>query len=531
MKPNKNLCLLLAMAASPLLVSAASDERPNIIFLMTDDQGLKSISALCGDDKIQTPNLDKMVENGVTFENHYATTSISMASRAIVMTGMYEYKTGCNFLHGSLSPEKFEESYPVILRENGYFTGFAGKFGYAVSPEEGNDNCNTYDRLPVNAFDVWGGSTGHAEYQTAKNEYMKQYAKEYPHSTRSYGAFARDFIDAAQDSGKPFCLSISFKAPHAPRIIDPMFKDVYANTEFTPPPSAEYADELLPMQAKLGRQFLTYYGGVMFKDFNKGMQLYSTQVYGVDYAVGMIMDKLRETGLDKNTVVIFTSDNGFTFGEHRMGGKVLAYDSNSRIPMIVIDPRQSANKGKRVEAISANIDIAPTILDYAGIKAPKVMDGKSLKSAVATPDSKIHDNLALINVWGSPGCFSMAVVEDRMKYIYWCFNDGMEPTEELFDLNADPMELNNLSKEADFQKTLKKMRKLYDARLAEWRKNGTDRNDYVPFNTILSRGLDWESRKKLIPQAFWDSYEETVKKQMKYEGDPYDYEELVKHRL
>lgn len=528
---TKKLSLLFAIAALPTVVDAASDDRPNILFLMTDDQGLKSISALCGDDKIKTPNLDKMVESGVTFKNHYATTSISMASRAIVMTGMYEYKTGCNFLHGALSHEKFAESYPVLLRESGYFTGFAGKFGYPVSSEEGDDNCHTYDRLPVDEFDRWGGAIDQSDYQTAKNEYMKRYADEYPHSTRSYGAFACDFIEEAQEIGKPFCLSISFKAPHAPRIIDPMFKDIYAETEFTPPPSAADADELLPMQAKLGRQFLTYYGGVMFKDFNKSMRLYHTQVYGVDYAVGMIMDKLKQTGLDKNTVVIFTSDNGFTFGEHRMGGKVLAYDSNSRIPMIVIDPRQSENKGKEVEAISANIDIAPTILDYAGIKSPKSMDGKSIKSAIEGSEKKIHENLALINVWGSPGCFSMAIVEDRMKYIYWCFNDGMEPTEELFDLNADPMELNNLSKEADYEKTLKKMRKLYDARLAEWQKNGTDRNGYVPFYTILKRGLDWESRKKLISQPFWDSYEETVKWQMKYEGDPYDYEELVKHRL
>ncbi|MFR9629612.1 MAG: sulfatase-like hydrolase/transferase [Rikenellaceae bacterium] len=531
MRTKKNLCLMLAMAASPFVANAATDDRPNIIFLMTDDQGLKSISALCGDEKIKTPNLDKMIENGVTFMNHYATTSISMASRAIVMTGMYEYKTGCNFLHGSLSPQKFEESYPVILRENGYFTGFAGKFGYAVSPEEDVDNCSTYDRLPVDEFDMWGGGVDQSDYNTAKNEYMKQYADEYPHSTRSYGAFASDFIDEAQQSGKPFCLSISFKAPHLPRVIDPMFKDVYADTEFTPPPSAELADDLLPMQAKLGRQYLTYYGGVMYKDFNKGMQQYHSQVYGVDYAVGMIMDKLRETGLDENTVVIFTSDNGFTFGEHRMGGKVLAYDSNSRIPLIIVDPRQSANSGKRTDALSANIDMAPTILDYAGIKAPKVMDGKSIKSVVESPDSKNHDNIALINVWGAPGCFSMAIVEDKMKYIYWCFNDGMDSTEELFDLNADPLELKDISKEANSQQTMKKMRKLYDARLAEWRKNGTKRNGYMPFSTILTRGIEWETREKLIAPQFWESYESTVKGQLKYEGDPYDYEDVVKHRL
>lgn len=175
--------------------------------------------------------MDQLAKEGVLFKNHYNTTAICMASRAIIMTGMYEYKTGCNFDHGPLKKAKFEKSYPVLLREQGYYTGFAGKFGFAVSDGDSED-YHTWDVLPVDKFDSWAGGLGQTKYETIKNKYIAKYADEYPHSTRAYGAWAKAFIAEAKETGKPFCLSISFKAPHAPLTPDKYFDYVYRGKNY-----------------------------------------------------------------------------------------------------------------------------------------------------------------------------------------------------------------------------------------------------------------------------------------------------------
>ena len=127
--------------------------------------------------KLRHPILTNSSERGVTFDSHYTNTPICLGSRASTMTGMYEYTNGCNFSHGSLSKELWEEmSYPVILRNNGYFTGFIGKFGFPVNAK----NYHEYSALPIDSFDRWYGWTGQGYFDTKKNKYMVKFAKEYP---------------------------------------------------------------------------------------------------------------------------------------------------------------------------------------------------------------------------------------------------------------------------------------------------------------------------------------------------------------
>ena len=203
---------------------AVEMEQPNIVFLLSDDQ--TSIATGCyGNPQVVTPNIDQLAKEGVLFLNHYNTTAICMASRATIMTGMYEYKTGCNFSHGDLTVEKFENSYPVILQKAGYFTGFAGKIGFELDIAE-TDKIEK--KLPVGYFDMWGGGPGQTNYATKKNPTIASYSGKYPHSTRAYGAWAGDFIKTAKESGKPFCMSVSFKAPHLPFTPDAYFDHVYA---------------------------------------------------------------------------------------------------------------------------------------------------------------------------------------------------------------------------------------------------------------------------------------------------------------
>ena len=168
--------LLLVMCVASI---ASADDKPNIIFLFADDQNTLSVGCY-GNPEVQTPHMDGLARDGMTFDRHYNTTAICMGSRTNVMTGMYEYKTGTNFQHGNMKPEIWQKSYPILLRKAGYFTAFAGKFGFEV--EGKGFNC-------ASDFDMWGGGPGQTFYETAKNESMAKYAKEYPHSTLSYGAF------------------------------------------------------------------------------------------------------------------------------------------------------------------------------------------------------------------------------------------------------------------------------------------------------------------------------------------------------
>jgi arylsulfatase A-like enzyme len=221
MKPQLALLFALSMAG---VVRAA--ERPNIVFLFTDDQTVRALRCY-GNPDVITPHLDQLASEGVRFVNHYNTTAICMASRCNVMTGLYEYRHGCNFEHGDLERRFMDQSYPVRLRQAGYFTGFAGKIGFLLQGEKFEAFAPLFDR--------WAGGPGQTFYETAKNEGIANYADRFPHCSRAYGAWAQDFFRAAKVEGKPFCLSISFKAPHLPFTPDPIDAKLYAGRSFARP--------------------------------------------------------------------------------------------------------------------------------------------------------------------------------------------------------------------------------------------------------------------------------------------------------
>ncbi len=369
----------------------AEEKRPNIIFLFADDQSTYSVGAY-GNKNVVTPNMDKLAADGLIFDRHYNTTAICMASRANVFTGMYEYKTGCNFEHGNMHAEVWEKSYPKLLRSAGYLTAFAGKFGLVV---QGKGLCEE-------DFDFWGGGPGQTNYATAKNKSMKKYAEEFPHSTLSYGAFGRDVIRDSVKQKKPFCLSVSFKAPHKPATPDPRFDHVYAGKKFTKPANygREFGKHMAP-QSKTARQYERFESWDYDKDYDNVMATYHQQVHAIDVALGMIRKEVEAQGIADNTVIIYTSDNGFICGSHGYGSKVLPMEESSRVPLMIFDPRsKTAGKGRRCGKLTGNIDFAPTILEMAGVKIPKNVDGKSLVKTLDDPKAGGHKQLAFINVWG-----------------------------------------------------------------------------------------------------------------------------------
>ncbi|MGF1579109.1 MAG: sulfatase [Gemmataceae bacterium] len=475
-------------------------KQPNIIFLLTDDQ--VDISVGCyGNDQVKTPNMDRLARQGFLFRNHYNTTSICMASRASIMTGMYEYKTGCNFQHGPLSRNAFSLSFPLLLQKAGYFIGFGGKFGFAVRADKAGLEKVDASGLPVGDFDWWAGGPGQTKYKTARNKTIAKYAEKYPHSTRAYGAWAQDFFRAAKKSKKPFCLAISFKAPHLPFTPDPAFDPIYKDTKFRKPANygKKNAKHLAP-QAKTGRQFNSYrFWTKSEATYQEAMRKYNQLIYGVDVTLGMIRKALEDEGLAENTIIIFTSDNGYSCGAHGFGGKVLPYGEASRSPLIIYDPRLPQDEqGQERHTVTGNIDMAPTILDFAGQPIPKNMDGLSLVPLLGDPKGISRKSLTLINMWGNKEIQALSVVTKDWKYIYWGYaGKGFQPVEEMFHIAKDRLEMKNLATVAAHSEKLTEMRDLYDEHFRHLKRHAVQRNKYTKYRVLFDRSVPWNAKASL----------------------------------
>ncbi len=483
----------LTGVAPSILAADETEKRPNIIFLLTDDQCRWSMGCY-GNPDVKTPNLDQLAADGLLFENHYNTTAICMASRASIFTGVHEYQHGCNFDRGDFKRlELWEQSYPALLKKAGYMTAFAGKFGF-----------NIRGANPAADFDFWGSGGIQSKYETAKNAKMKKYAEDYPHSTLSYAAFSEDVIGAAVEKDQPFCLSISFKAPHRPWTPDPQFDDLYSGFTFTRPGNfgPEHAEHLSP-QSKTGRQWKRWTQWGYNNNYDGVMAQYHELIHGVDVAVGRIRDTLKENGLDDNTVIIFTSDNGFLNGAHGFGGKVLPLEESSGAPLIIYDPRSPAStRGKRSKALTGNIDFAPTILELAGQSVPEHMDGVSLLPLIQNPDADVREHMAFIQAWPRTienTCLS--VLTKDWKYTYWWYSGkGMQPVEELFNTEQDPLELKNLASDSQYNSTLETMRGFYDEELQLWNANATPLHGYKDDALLFERRILWSEKEDYIQE-------------------------------
>jgi arylsulfatase A-like enzyme len=427
--------------------SARAQRRPNLVFLLADDQCTYSMGCY-GNSDVRTPQLDRLASEGLTFDNHYDTTAICMASRASVLTGKFEYKTGCNFGHGNLLARHWQQSYPVLLRQAGYQTAFAGKIGIEVA-----DLPDGSGQLPKQDFDRWGAGPGQTFYETRKNLSIAHYADVYPHSTLAYGAFGRDFI-----RDKPH----NFGREHGRHFA---------------------------RQSRQGRQYARFTDWRYDTDYDGVMRRYHQQVYGIDVAVGMIRQALEETGVADNTVILYTSDNGFLCGSHGYGSKVLPYEESSRVPLILYDPRHpTSGRGLRCRALTGNVDIAPTLLALAGLPFPPELDGRSLLPLLDNPEDEIHTSLPLINVWGPAAVHSLGVVTRDYKYVFWPYaQNGFQPTEELYCTRLDPLELTSLVSQREQAPTLNRLRIIYDAAVLGWRKHAVPYHDYTRFGTLFDR--------------------------------------------
>ena len=456
---------------------SVADDRPNIIFLMTDDQNVRSLGCY-GAPGVKTPNIDALAADGVTFDRHYDTTAICMACRATVMTGLLEYRHGVNFGTGTVGDgqmrkEDWEQSYPMLLHKAGYRTAFAGKFGFTI------EDTSKSGRYPEDDFDMWGGGPGQTSFITARNKSMVQYAENYPHSTRSYGAFGSDFIRESAKKDQPFCLSISFKAPHRPVQPDPLFDGIYAGAIFPKPENfgREHGTHFSE-QSRQGRQYQRFEEWHYNDAYDEVMAKYYQLIYAVDVAIGMIREAVEDAGVKHKTLIIFTSDNGYLCGAHGYGSKVLPYEESSRVPLIIYDPR-SEKKADRCNVVTGNIDLAATILD-AALGRPNHGNGTSLLKHYVNNNNPERDRIIpLINVWGPEQVFSLGFVKGEWKYIYWPYTgDGMKATAEMYNLKEDPLELHNRINDNATRDIRVQLEKDYANLIHDWTQQVIDRPHY-----------------------------------------------------
>lgn len=490
-------CVLAACVQSlGILANEADDSqaRPNILFFFSDDLTTQAISSYrYGMDLPPTPNIDRIANEGMLFENSFCGNSICTPSRGTVMTGLHSHKNGIVNLSGALDPAR--PTWPKTLRKNGYTTAIFGKWHMKTRPV---------------GFDAWDVLSGQGSYYNPHLHNANGSREIKGHSTDVITDLALEWLKERDDT-KPFALMIQHKAPH--RNWKPSLKDLelYHDMTFPEPPSLfdDYETRVSAANHKMGidghmrmasdlmlfeterdlsvisrftpEQRAGYIAA--FEKENKAflanpptgkdlvrwkyqryMRNYLRCVAGVDRNVGRVLDQLDEMGLAENTMVVYCADQGFYLGEHGWFDKRWAYEESMKMPLIIRWPGK-IKPGTRAKAMVQNIDYAPTFLAAAGLKPDWNVHGISFLPVMmngGTTPSGWRDTLYYRYVDGGHGVPKHSAIRtDRYKLLY--FDSPRNPAEEqsrweLFDLIQDPKEMKNLAKDLSFASKLASMK-------------------------------------------------------------------------
>jgi arylsulfatase A-like enzyme len=410
------------------------EKKPNIIFILTDDQRWDALG-YAGNKLAYTPEMDKLATQGVFFKNTIATTPICAASRASIISGLQERTHNYSFTTGAMKEEYMQNAYPRVLKKAGYYTGLYGKFGVK------------YKKLD-SLYDVHENYDLRYDKKDISSYYYKKLGKDTVHLTRYTGEKALDFIKSAP-SDKPFCLQLSFSAPHASdNTVEQYFwqeenNHVLENTVIPDPKNASDEDyNKLPQKVKDGfNRFRWFWRNDTPEKYQHSVKGYYRMIAGIDNEIGKIRKELEAKGIADNTVFVLMGDNGFFLGERQISGKWLMYENSIKVPLIIFDPRNKEHKD--VEQVALNIDVPSTILDFAGVEAPKSWHGKSLKPFIDADNIDLkRDTILIEHLWDFKNIAPSEGVRTK-KWKYFRYVDD-KSLEELYDLENDPEETNNL---------------------------------------------------------------------------------------
>lgn len=448
MNPIRSLALLALLLPAAAFAQDKPAKPLNIVLLYADDWRHDTL-ACAGNPVVKTPHLDAMARAGFRFTHNFVTTSICGVSRASLLTGQWMSRHGNRAFAMFKTP--WADTFPGLLRSRGYWVGHVGKWHCGPFPKMHFDFARSY--MGTHWMKEADGTLIHV---TQKNE--------------------RDALDFLRDrpKDKPFCLTVNFFATHA--------EDKNPKQYLPQPESMElYKDVKIPVPKTMTEAHFKKLPAFLANDKNEGrnrwrwrfdtperyqeyMKNYYRLATEVDAVCGRIIEELRKQGLLENTLVIFTTDNGYFHGEHGLADKWYPFDESIRTPLIVLDPRLPKEKqGGTNDDFTLNVDLAPTILAAARIEAPRSMQGRDFaplyleKTKPPWRSEFFYEHAIIRDKTFIPA--SEALIRKNWRYFYWPDFDH----EQLFDRRLDPLEENDLGREPAHAARLGEMRK----RLAE----------------------------------------------------------------
>lgn len=448
-----NLIVFISLFIPGFSIAAA--EKPlNILILYADDWRNDTLGC-AGNPIVLTPNLDNLAKKGIRFSHNYVTTSICGVSRANLLTGQWMSRHGNQAFAMFKTP--WEQTFPGLLRKNGYYTGHVGKWHNGVFPKDKYDFGKSY----------------------SGNHWIKNSTGEMIHVTKKNQLDALEFLES-KPSDKPFLLTVAFFATHAvdgnPKqyLPQPESMEFYKNITIPIPKTAtdEHFRKLpafIANEKNEGRNRWHWRFDTPEK-YQEYMKNYYRLATEVDDTCGKIIADLEKRKLLDSTLVIFTTDNGYFHGEHGLADKWYPYQESIRVPLIILDPRMAkSNAGSINDEITLNVDLAPTILNASKVEIPKTMQGRDLsplyleKSITSWRKEFFYEHAIIKNKEFIPA--SEALVQKNIKYIYW----PDYATEELYDLTNDPFEEINVIQNENYKDILEQSRTRFKELKAEAR--------------------------------------------------------------
>ena len=444
-----------------LALSKVQGVKPrNVIFILTDDHRYDFMGFTGRIPWLRTPNMDKLFYEGAYFKNAFVTTSLCSPSRASILTGAYSH---VHTIVDNVSPEPANNIYfPEYLQKAGYQTAFFGKWHIGEASKADN---------PRPGFQHWESFKGQGVYY---NPTLNIDGKEVRYGDSAYitDLLTEHAIDwlKGRDKSRPFFLYLSHKAVHSPLAPAKRHRGMYKNEPYRFPStyyqtqSDDYKKLHWPEWVKQQRYS---WHGVDYpynshQKIENIVQSYCETLSGVDESIGAVMEYLKREGLDKNTLIIYMGDNGFSMGEHGLIDKRHFYEESVKVPFLVYCP-ELFKGGQTITRMVQNVDIAPTILSVAGLQPPATMPGKSFIRLMSGDTSEWRDKIFYEYYWEYDFPFTPTVFgvrTDKFKYIRYY---GVWDTNELYDLENDPNETVNLISDPGYAEIAKKMAgELYD---------------------------------------------------------------------
>lgn len=460
---------LSAVGAS--LAPAQTRERPNILFVMTDQQRFDAMGA-AGNSIIKTPNLDRLAREGALFRRAYSSTPTCTPARSALLTGLAPWNHG--MLGYDTIPKRFAFEKPRAMAEAGYSTTSIGKnhfdpwrqsHGYERTFLDEACACGNVHDADIRArrateertdYEAWFYSQAPNRNPHATGLGWNDYAArpfalpEELHPTAWTGDMARRFLDTYSDP-RPFYLKVSFLRPHSPYDPPARYMDPYLQQDI---PSANVAPWARRYEARSSDRPDIWHGRLDKATIRNSRAGYYGCVTQVDDQIGRIIETLEKRKLLDRTLIVFTSDHGDMLGDQNLWRKSYAYESSARIPMIVRWPEGlvSAKRGQTIDSPVELRDIFPTFLDAAGASTQRELDGDSLLKLLRDPKARWRTLLDLEhNVCYSPKNNWNALTDGKQKYIF----HALDGEEQLFDLTKDPRENINLASEPAFNQELR----------------------------------------------------------------------------